>query len=399
MSRDFNDVIDDYEDIDSNDKKIRKKKLKENKKKLPRKEKIIRVVAISLIVASVLAIGGVWAANHRWWGEIVPPDLKHSDELKEKTVNFLICGIDSEEGRTEMNSDIMMVANIDVVNKKMSILQLPRDTWVGGEETPYGKLNGVFARSESGGIKGLMRFLNTNYKLSIDHYATVTMDTFMKVVDDVGGVEMDVPSTISWEGVTIQKGKQKLSGRQAQIFVRKRKGADVAYDPLYQQGDISRMKMQRLFLAALADELQKCTLDEYVKLVQTAMKNVKTDLNVAEVLKYAKFVREINLKKMTIDILPGSAVPESLYPFVNGLKQSVYSVDKQQAVELLNKRFRLYTDPLPETAFTILEIEGAVTQFDNDTSNNLKELTKDGAIPGQKKEKKSSSKNTSSGTR
>ena len=329
---------------------------KKRKKFRTRKQKVVKAIVIILVILLLLGVGAYFF-------------FTSTIGLNKDSVNILVCGIDNEKGRSQMNSDVMMVVNLDVKQKKVSILQIPRDTWVGPQETYYGKINGIFARSESGGIKGLAKYLKSNLKIDIDHYATVTMDTFIEVIDGIGGVEMDVPATIKWEGVKVKKGKQNLTGRQAQIFVRKRKGADVANNPNYKDGDMSRIKMQRLFMAAFAKEMKSLNFFELINVVQTALPNIKTDISLNEARMYANFLRGVKLNEMTIRMLPGKAT--TAYP--NGVYQSVYSLHKKQTVKMLNKYFRPHSPKITEADVNILEIQNQTPDY-NDTEQTFGEL-------------------------
>ena len=68
------------------------------------------------------------------------------------------------------------------------------------------------------GIEGLAQFIYDKLNIPIDHYATITMKGFRQVIDQIGGVEVDVPNPINLDGVELDPGKQVLNGDQAEKF-------------------------------------------------------------------------------------------------------------------------------------------------------------------------------------
>ena len=94
----------------------------------------------------------------------------------------------------------------------------------------------------------LVRTIEANTGLHIDHYAEIGFAGFANIVDAVGGVEIDIPQDIKDKdsGADFKKGKQTLDGQQALAFVRNRHG--------YAAGDLERTKNQQRFLSALASQ-------------------------------------------------------------------------------------------------------------------------------------------------
>ncbi len=136
------------------------------------------------------------------------------------------------------------------------MISLPRDSWVTipeftGSETGKTfpspgarKLNAAYSMD---GAPLLVRTIEYNTGLRIDHYAEIGFGGFAEIVDAVGGVELDIPRDIKDEksGADFTKGRQTLDGAQALAFVRNR----------YEAGsDLERTKNQQKFLAALANQ-------------------------------------------------------------------------------------------------------------------------------------------------
>ncbi|GAA2059512.1 LCP family protein [Streptomyces albiaxialis] len=185
--------------------------------------------------------------------------------------NYLIVGSDSREGMSkeernklhtggptdEGRTDSIMILHVGDSGNTM--VSLPRDSDVvlpsftgseSGKKYPAtGKHIKINAAYSQDGPELLVRTVEANTGLRIDHYAEIGFGGFAKIVDSVGGVEMDIPQDIKDEksGADLKKGKQTLDGKDALAFVRTRyalKGSD-----------LDRTKNQQKFLSALANQV------------------------------------------------------------------------------------------------------------------------------------------------
>ncbi|GAA3785752.1 LCP family protein [Streptomyces phyllanthi] len=179
--------------------------------------------------------------------------------------NYLIVGSDSREGLSEQarknlrtgstegrRTDSMILLHTGAGGTTM--MSLPRDSWVTipsflrpetGRRYPDqpNKLNAAFSL---GGPDLLVRTVERNTGLHIDHYTEIGLAGFVDIVDAVGGVDMCLDRAIKDKnsGANLQKGCQTLNGAQALAFVRQRKQEA--------EGDLGRTRNQQKFLAALA---------------------------------------------------------------------------------------------------------------------------------------------------
>jgi len=184
--------------------------------------------------------------------------------------NYLIVGSDSREGMTAddkkklhtgsaegKRTDSMMILHV-ADDGGNTMISLPRDSNVtipsfkgaeSGKLYPnqgrQTKLNAAYAED---GPELLVRTIEYNTGLRIDHYAEIGFGGFAKIVDAVGGVELDIPKGFKDEksGADFEAGKQTLDGQQALAFVRTRYALPGS--------DLDRTKNQQKFLAALANQ-------------------------------------------------------------------------------------------------------------------------------------------------
>ncbi|MEU1790562.1 LCP family protein [Streptomyces sparsogenes] len=231
-----------------------------------RRRKIVRTVVV-LVSVLLAASGGtyLWADSklHR------DVDLDKATDRPPlgKGTNYLIVGSDSRKGLSDQakedlhtgsadggRTDSMIVLHTGAHGTTM--MSLPRDSWVTipshiDPETgkhyraAKNKLNAAYSL---GGPDLLVRTIEHNTGLRIDHYAEIGFGGFVGVVNAVGGVEMCVNRHIKDEksGLDLTKGCHTLDGAKALAFVRQRHQEA--------QGDLGRTKNQQKFLAALADK-------------------------------------------------------------------------------------------------------------------------------------------------
>lgn len=215
----------------------------------------------------VVSIGTYFWADGKLRREVDLSIVQDRPEAGEGT-NYLIVGSDSREGLSAEDkkrlhtgssegkrTDSMMILHVGSNGNTM--VSLPRDSWVtipefkgseSGKQIPSPgaqKLNASFSMD---GAPLLVRTIEHNTGLKIDHYAEIGFGGFAKIVDAVGGVEMDIPADVKEKnsGVDLKKGKQTLDGEQSLAFVRQRYGLA--------GGDLDRTKNQQKFLAALASQ-------------------------------------------------------------------------------------------------------------------------------------------------
>ncbi|WP_445527276.1 LCP family protein [Streptomyces cyslabdanicus] len=186
-----------------------------------------------------------------------------------KGTNYLIVGSDSREGmsaeqKKELHTgsaegkrtDSMMILHVG--DNGDTLISLPRDSNVtipqfrgsesGKIKGPLGqnKLNAAYAFD---GPTLLVRTIEYNTGLHIDHYVEIGFSGFANIVDAVGGVEITIDKGFKdkYSGADFKAGKQKLDGPQALAFVRTRHA--------FAASDLERTKNQQKFLAALAHEV------------------------------------------------------------------------------------------------------------------------------------------------
>ncbi|MEV5102785.1 LCP family protein [Streptomyces massasporeus] len=230
----------------------------------------IKVTAITLV--TLLVVTSV--ATYFWADSKLNRDVDLSKVIDRpeagEGTNYLIVGSDSRKGMSAeekkklhtgsaegKRTDSMMILHTG--GGSPTLISLPRDSNVtipsfkgsdSGKLYPntgrQTKLNAAYAED---GPELLVRTVEANTGLHIDHYVEIGFAGFANIVDAVGGVEMDIPQDIkdTKSGADLKKGKQTLNGEQALAFVRTRYALAGS--------DLDRTKNQQKFLSALANQV------------------------------------------------------------------------------------------------------------------------------------------------
>ena len=212
-------------------------------------------------------------------GGVLPDEIGTEDALKGDVVNILCAGIDFEEGREYPNgmgfTDVILYVSFDMKANKISMLQIPRDTYI-GETTTTGKINAVALQGKSDPpIAALATLVNQQFKLPVDYYVTIDMDAFKAIVDAIGGIEVTVPFDITDDyGNTLHAGTQVVDGATAEFMVRQRHN--------YGNADIGRLEMQRYMYSALLKTFKSFPVSDILKVMPAYIQYVKTDINLAK---------------------------------------------------------------------------------------------------------------------
>ncbi len=297
-----------------------------------------------------------------------------NDQIIEGQFTVLCLGFD--ESRS--NSDVMMLFHFDIVNDKINILQIPRDSYVPDyTSSENGKINSVYTLGDENliPIQRTVDAVRDTFGIPIDRYITTGCDDIVDMVDLIGGIPIDLPEDVfySYDKI-LYAGEQVLNGEQAELFVRARKG--------YIEGDIGRVKAQRIFLAAAMEKALDMGTVELTKFLTEVYNKgyIGTDLTLQEMSILSDFGSKMDLDDVTVHMVPGEAVDD-----YNGY--SVWSIHKDATVDLLNEYFRPYQPDLTYDALPITEIvesDYQTTDIYDDTQDTLQEIA-DGAKPGESK--------------
>ncbi len=252
----------------------------------------------------------------------------YSKELVSKnSKNILFLGSDKVSGLY----DTIGILSIDKENEKLKLIMIPRDLYINYNEkvrhylSIYGKANnpGFYkinaahnigpylkyeGKFESYSMNFLADVIKEKFGIEIDDYVRVNTTGFVELVDLFGGVEIDVPYDMHYEDpfqdlyIHIDKGRQRLNGKQAEGFVRFRQGYNENGE-LFQIGDIERKNNQIKFIKAFINQHGTISnIDKIPELTKTLSKNLKHSVGVGDIFtSYLGLAKEVVTKKYEIE--------------------------------------------------------------------------------------------------
>jgi LCP family protein required for cell wall assembly len=202
-----------------------------------------------------------------------------------------------EDTETRPRSDTLIVCSLDKTAGTMRLISLPRDTRVryrnfDGVRHRATKLNSIYAQER--GEELLRKVMSEEFGLRIDRVAKVKLDGFTKLVDEVGGITINVEGAKfgskrtrmkyedKWGGwkVDLEPGVQKLNGEQAHGYVRFR---------MDNEGDPGRVRRQQQVMRALAKEMTNVSVLELPGLIKQVRLLFDSDMDNEELVSAAKF--------------------------------------------------------------------------------------------------------------
>ncbi len=187
-----------------------------------------------------------------------------------KPYYVLITGADAEDEGAQ-RTDSIMLARVDPLRKRATLVSVPRDTRVDLGGYGQSKINAAYSYGGPAlATRTVADFASVgDVDVDIAHFFQVGFDGLADLVDAVGGVTVDVPPNTTVDGVTVPAGVQTLDGEQALIFVRCRK--------TYANGDFQRAQNQRVLMGALADKVKHSPPWRWPGIITAASKCIKSD--------------------------------------------------------------------------------------------------------------------------
>lgn len=349
------------------------------KKKSKLKEKIMITVSIILIIVSVLAVVFVAMWNLKPFDnqegkEFDPTNNSNFNEdvfvPNEKQINFLVVGVDE----SELLSDVMLVASFDVDKNSVNILQIPRDSYV-SDDTSTGKMNSIYSNKygdfeELKPVERTIKVIYEQFQIPIDYYAVITLESFRNTVDAIGGIPINLPERIFISyNIILPAGEQILDGEKAEYFVRHRHS--------YTEGDIGRVKAQRLFLASALQKVKDLGIKKVTtSVIPEVYDQISSNMSIGDMVNFSKMFLNIDMGNINIFMVPGEGTTYNV--------QSVWAIHADETAQLLNDYFRPYSDEVSADDLQILRIAHSGDWYEN-TDDNFNDLI-NGVEPGQKKE-------------
>lgn len=318
-------------------RKRKKKRTKKNRARRTQRWIVLLLVAVIFVLAAVIAVSdGLIREPAVNQPQVEQLDNKEGNESlrKDRFYTVLVCGTDDGNG----GSDTIMLAAVDVENKAVNVVSIPRDTLV-NEDWTVKKINSAYNRS---GIEGVQEQVEKIVGFPVDFYVTVDLKAFIDLVDAIGGVDFEIPINMNYDDpeqdlhIHYTAGMKHLTGQQAMEVVRFRHNNDGGGYPLQ---DLGRIETQQAFLKTVAEKM--FSLQSVIKIPEFArifFENVKSDLTLGEMIWFGNQLLEIGTENIHFATLPGVAAD------VYG--GSYYVLDKEECLALVNSSLNPYKEDL-----------------------------------------------------
>ena len=312
------------------------------------KGKKITIWILGVILVVILgAVGGVYFYGNYLFNklekvEIDKDNIGITEEVEEKLsqysdsiINIALFGVDAVDGEAG-RSDSIMIATIDTVHKKLKLTSIMRDSYVAIDGHGNDKINHAYA---FGGPQLAIKTLNENFDLNIEDFASVNFETLPKIIDKIGGIELDIDADEleyingyiahlnningTSEPAIESTGLQHVSGTQALAFCRIRYTSG---------GDYKRTERHREVLTKIFEKIETLPATSYPSLLLEVLPMVNTSLTYNEILDLGTEVLKLGDSSMELERFPLDDYCEG--KMIDGIYY--LSFDKETTVEQLH---------------------------------------------------------------
>ena len=287
---------------------------------------------------------------------VVTSDQDISTSPKDNIVNILLLGIDrTADGGTSSgtmpHADAIVVVAINFSDKSISLVSLPRDSFVNMPSVKgFYKLNcmfnvgGGYSSPDGGGFKSMCAAAQwTLGGIPINYYYSVDFDALISLVDAIGGVDFDMDMSYQGDYGYYHKGAQHLDGLGVLDYMRARHNATIGAN------DRERTNRQKRMLIAVFNQLEKSNLLETIPKALSSVKGKYfTNTNLEQTLAIANFAREISS-----DLI-------STYSLFGDYKAGPIAwnwtfIDPANRIDVIQKVWGVTVSPLERTSYEFMQ--------------------------------------------
>ena len=208
---------------------------------------------------------------------------------------MLLMGIDSTaevlSKNAVANGDTLILLTFNPKTLNATMVSIPRDSYVPIACWP-GKDENKITHAAAYGNDCMMNTIQDFFGINIDYYAKINFKGLVKLVDAVGGVDVDVPTTLCTDDsnrggeLCIYPGWQTLNGEQALVFARNRKSL--------QNGDFGRAEHQQEIIMALINKMKTVTeVSKFTQILNTVSNSLDTNLTTKQILSFYNIGKDI----------------------------------------------------------------------------------------------------------
>lgn len=251
-----------------------------------------RVAVVTSADDVTLAVGPKWKVVGGWW-----PSLgKATPQLGKGPRFVLLVGSDArpDQALEGTRADTLQVLGIDGKGGG-GVMGIARDVWAPMPGGGRAKINAAYALAGGAGqVESVRRVTG----LPVSGFLATGFKGFKAIVDESGGIPMNVPRTLTQGKTTVRAGQQTLSGKEALAYARERKSLP--------DGDFGRSRHQGDLLLAAAVKARLAGVGIVPGEMTIVSANAETDLSAAEALTFAAAFYRLNPLKVGHTVAKGS---------------------------------------------------------------------------------------------
>lgn len=266
-------------------------------------------------------------------------------------VTILLLGIDRRAGDTEtaFRTDSIMIVSVDPVAKTGVMLSVPRDLWVeipdyGADTINTANFKGDAFDYPGGGAALAVKTVENNIGVDVDYYVRLDFTAFEKLVDAIGGIEIDNPADIAdleypdgsygFEPFYLSAGRHQLNGHDALRYARTR----------HQSSDVDRARRQQQVVLAIRDKVTSLNMlptliGQAPGIYQTLNESIQTDLGLDEIISLALLANDIPRASIQSAVIDYQYLLEYQFITVEGTPRQVLVPIKDKLRELVQGLF------------------------------------------------------------
>ncbi|PEI67987.1 LytR family transcriptional regulator [Bacillus wiedmannii] len=306
---------------------------------------IISILLISGISYCTFLIHKVSTAVHNSHQNLNRGDksVLRNDSVKpiDHNVSILIMGIDETDQRDNSykgayHTDALLLATFNKDNKTVKLVSIPRDTYTyipienKKDKITHAYAYGNVKNNKNGGPQATIDSVEKLFNLPVDYFVKFNFKSFIKIINDLGGIKIDVPiefteqdSNGEPDSIHLKKGIQTLNGEEALALARTR----------HIDSDAMRGTRQQLVIEAIMKKVTNInSISKIGDIFNDIESDFKTNLSFNDILSFYKYSMNSSIEKIQL-------VGEDLYlnNGPNGKRVYYYNPDKQKLKELTNQ--------------------------------------------------------------
>ncbi|PEI65832.1 LytR family transcriptional regulator [Bacillus wiedmannii] len=295
--------------------------LQENTRSKPKKSRKKTKIIISVILFFLIIGGGyTWFLVNKASSAVrnAAHDLARGDksDLRDKAVkpitnnvSVLIMGVDESDVRGKeygeaIRTDALLLATFNKDSKTVKLLSIPRDTYTyipvekKKDKITHAHAYGSTKNGKDGGPQASIDAVEKLMNVPVDYFVKFNFKSFMKIVDDLGGIEVDVPvefteqdSNDTADAIHLKKGVQKLNSEEALALARTR----------HIDSDAMRGQRQQLVIEAILKKLTSVgSVTKVGNIIDDINGQFVTNLTFDDMLSFYKYGSDSEIEKLQI---------------------------------------------------------------------------------------------------